>query len=284
MTLLRLKLSAMSFLSYHVGSILNKVFIKGFFLVFILALSSNSSVTGNSNYHPYLYDQTHAQFTPDGRLLQVEYASLAATHSAPCLIWRISGQEITLVMTPKFSSSPLSQNRLISLHDSDVVLCLSGVLSDSLALLRKVQEVQNEFFELYGAKTFSVATAAQAIAQQCVNPAIGGGIRPYGSTIVLCDPSGNIIQTDPSGSILTIDKDVHIVGGKGSIKFPHYDTSISLAEALEKGAACLLKAIDSTDKTDFWLEAIVLSKEKGIYRLSDSQIGTLLKRIQAKTK
>ena len=55
-----------------------------FFFTRVLAESSSNS---NSNYNPYQYDQTFPQFTPDGRLLQLEYARSAADHSAP--IWAV---------------------------------------------------------------------------------------------------------------------------------------------------------------------------------------------------
>jgi len=288
-----------------------------FWYIIGLVLSSSIITTTKAlrqNYNAYNYDQTTPQFTPDGRLLQVEYASLAATHSSPCLIWRgIDDGGYTLIMTIRRCSS----SRLVPLpFDSPVVVCLSGVLSDSLALLAKVLDAQDEYRKLYGEGVFTVDTAAQTIASACRQHASGGGMRPYGSTLVLvsiendfvaADASsaavvgrGKVVQTDPSGGIHTINTDIHIVGGNQEQRqqqLVHDDDDegkiIKLSEALTRAATYLLEVESKTKESNtnskrrsqkISLEAMIISKDKGIYRLSDRQTKALLKKIRTKAR
>jgi Proteasome subunit A N-terminal signature len=60
-------------------------------LLLLLLLSGTTRNASCSNsYNPYLYDLTAPLFTPDGRLLQTEYATRAADHSSPLISARIN--------------------------------------------------------------------------------------------------------------------------------------------------------------------------------------------------
>jgi 20S proteasome alpha/beta subunit len=243
-------------------------------ILFLVSLVINSSLA-NQNYNAYNYDMTTPLFTPDGRLLQVEYASRAATHSSPCVLWKVGAHE-TLVMTRK--SSRKLQNRLIQLSDTTAV-CLSGVVSDSLALLAKVYELQDNNRRLYGSKTLTEQQVASAIATACQRHSFGGGLRPYGSTIVVLSPT-TMLQTDPSGAVIALNDKCNIVGSSDADlrrKLDSENSPTSLAEALLTVAKHLVP--DKDDK-DAWLEVMVLSKEKGVHKLSDDQVGRLLLKLK----
>jgi 20S proteasome alpha/beta subunit len=243
-----------------------------------------------SNYNAYNYDMTTPQFTPDGRLLQVEYASLAATHSSPCILWRLPGEELTLVMVAK--SSKKLQQRLIPLSSSSnqpsTAVCLSGILGDSLALVAKVYEMQDEMRRTYGIATLSPMQVATAIASACQRHSFGGGLRPYGSTIcVLSSSNQQVLQTDPSGAITTnifdVDNNVHVVGSKSALalrrKLQDEETpETTLAEALQLAAKHLLSSSSNNDDKEktVWLEVMIVSKSKGIYKLSEEQVERLV--------
>lgn len=193
------------------------------------------------NYNPYQYDMTVPQFTPDGRLLQVEYAQLAAyEQSSPIIVVTVTN-DLALICTVRHSTkqrrttaaknkksttttmdlnvmrkNKIIQERLIVLssdsansNNNDVVLGLSGILSDSLVLLQEV--VQNQFMKYirwygYDAGIQLLFTAmANIIANQCQSNSFGGGIRPYGSSFVIVNWNANGVlnlhRTDPSGAI-----------------------------------------------------------------------------------
>lgn len=240
-----------------------------------------STTIANQNYNAYNYDMTTPQFTPDGRLLQVEYASLASTQSSPCVLWKLEGGE-TLVMTAK--SSRNLQNRIIQLSSTTAV-CLSGVVSDSLALLSKVYEAQDEYRRMYGsAALLSERQVANAIATACQRHSFGGGLRPYGSTIIVLSAK-NMLQTDPSGAVVSLkDTKLYIVGKSSHDlrrKLEEEDAPTTLASALLVVAKHLVVTADETEKNiASWLEVMVLSPEKGMHKLSEDQVEKLLATIK----
>lgn len=157
-------------------------------VVVVPASSSSSSGLNVNSYHSYNYDMTTPMFTPDGRLLQVEYASNAPTlQSSPLVAFSYKdeslGEYVTIIATTTTTTAPLSsalatsdnneddqgekgkllstdkhigngkkigQKRIIEmsiLNNNDdnnlgggLVVGLSGVLSDNIALLKIIRE------------------------------------------------------------------------------------------------------------------------------------------------
>ena len=193
-----------------------------------------------SNYNPYQYDLTVPQFTPDGRLLQVEYAQKASTdHSIPIVAAIIhhdkadsksplpesitvlvagrrqaESQQSRLILLPSFSS-------IVSSIDQDtpsgengpyncIVIAISGVLADALSILQSIQAFRIQEYRTMGSgDTDRRATRriATQIASQCQSRTLAGGRRPLGATFWITTPhndatNGAVVhQTDPSGAL-----------------------------------------------------------------------------------
>ena len=236
-------------------------------------------------YNAYQYDMTIPQFTPDGRLLQVEYASRAPEQSGPLVavpVWSNDGDEEngdgpSVVIASIAARSPLSeddskeeddatdyekngaqvptskrrrkgQRRLITLPlgptlfsapgapsspARSIVVGLSGILADATSLLGTVQDDLTQYRRMYGlgklhavlpahsaegnsgsasatsatqtASTVVARRVARGVGRYCQRNSFGGGIRPFGASLVICgvDESGVCIcVTEPSGAVL----------------------------------------------------------------------------------
>jgi len=205
--------------------------------------SSRSSSSSSANYSPYHYDMTVPQFTPDGRLLQVEYAQSACDHSSPLVAAVLTNDLAILACCSRRFHQP--QERLVLLpptrDDSSsgsgaIVLALAGVLADSLSLLQTVQdELWNEHRIFNGQRRPTAARLASMVASKCHQHAFGGGLRVLGSTLLLAGSDdfgamnndnnennhGQLLvlhQTDPSGAVqeIVMDQQHHritILGG-----------------------------------------------------------------------
>jgi len=215
--------------------------------------SSSSSTVNRNTYNVYNYDQTTPQFTPDGRLLQVEYASSAADLSPPLVVFEClppatdCGDDsnsdydnypcTVLITLPKHPLSP--QKRIVIIEENDTheqqrlppmmrhsptsnqpyCVVMSGILADSLALLQAGMKAAAQHSLQYQT-FFGMEYLTQSIADECQSRVFAGGLRPYGSTLLLCGYDCNhwddidnahghrnvfqsvIYQTDPSGGIL----------------------------------------------------------------------------------
>lgn len=280
-------------------------------LLFKLASSSRT----NSNYNVYKYDDTVPQFTPDGRLLQVEYASGAADHSAPVVAAAISDDLLLMCTTSARRSIGVYQERLVlvptgnmartTVSDMEeyVVVALSGVLADSLALLEAVQEERFSQQRTYGESGSNIpARVARTIADQCQRHAFGGGLRPFGATLLICgvnDDGISLYRTDPSGSILESPSFCSRIDGSTSSSFEVVGGG-SLARTLKQRLASCRASNDKkrigeilslvheeqvrAQGTDgkkgygLQLEAVLVSRTRGALKLSNEQIESFLQR------
>jgi 20S proteasome alpha/beta subunit len=195
---------------------------------------------------------------------------------------RLPDQHVICIMTA--SASRKLQQRLIQ-TSPDTVVCLSGIVSDCVALLRKVYEDQDENRRLYGTSGGGLQVV-QTISRACQQHSFGGGIRPYGATVVVVSKE-RIWQTHPSGAVREVTDHIHVLGGTPSQQeelkqqlISSKRTDSTLSEVLEMGARLLSQQMSKTSKTSLpWLEAMLVSPEKGIYRLNQEQIEALIQKV-----
>lgn len=172
---------------------------------------------------------------------------MAPTHSSPLVAIPIRGGHGVVIATLIPSSATgRGQGRIVELpmggeeNGSGVVLGLSGVLSDNMSLLREAREhllafhrsygVHRPFVHISGRRRFgsrggrssvSPSVTAQRVAHSigdaCQNHAFGGGLRPYGASLLVVGVDGDgmtICVTSPSGAVA-----VHRLGsGRGGVE------------------------------------------------------------------
>jgi 20S proteasome alpha/beta subunit len=246
----------------------------------------------------------HRIFNLDGRVLQVEYASAAASHSSCVVVAPIpndnsdDNDNTVIILTTRPVRTV--QERLVVLTDSHTVVALSGILTDSLALLQKVQDETLNNRRWYG-RGLACHQVSETIRSACQRHAFGGGLRPYGSTIVVCGVlEGGHIQTqrtDPSGSLQDIDivRGLQVVGGPAdgvlrkeimrqqqSKSWQPKDVAQGIVqmtrqilEADRKERAIKSSKAGATNE-DPIVEVVVVSATRGVYKLSPSQLRALL--------
>jgi Proteasome subunit len=163
-------------------------------LLLLLAAKLETANAGTS-YPPYAYDLAPI-FTPDGRLLSVEYAGAAADHSFPVIIARLAPPKASQQPQAQASSSsilvamavqPLRavQDRLVILPGSSPTLvALSGIWADNYAWLQGALEEQTREWYQYG-RPQCAQQVARALARLAQSHASGGGLRPFGGKLLV---------------------------------------------------------------------------------------------------
>lgn len=244
---------------------------------------------------------TTPQFTPDGRLLQVEYASAASDLSSPLVALQLNNNNLVLIALKKSNT----QNRIAVLQDK-VCVAMSGVLADSVALLQFVLKESSKHF-LRCKNELSLLQIATTIANACQLHSFGGGIRPYGCSMLVCGFVGEqntIYQTDPSGAIIeapssdSMNQLRWLVGGSQSLRLllrkridqeldrQRNNEKASISDMIATVSRILMKetkkqakgdkSTSSSDETQTAFEVVILSPSLGCHRLTEDQLTAIM--------
>ena len=297
------------------------------------------------NYNAYNYDLTTPQFTPDGRLLQVEYAHLSTKLCSPLLVvpckvkLQKDGQDEMCIIMATFHKNINNirhQSRIISIPINEKNTCvgigLSGVVSDNISLLQEVKNQVSTFTKWYGMYSPFIDNGSKnkdndsnpyvsienvvhqighSIGTECQKCSFGGGIRPYGSSIIICGLDEkekiSISVTYPSGSVVKLKQknmkqhkfNAFALGGDDNIKHAIYKKlyedidsekdDMTLSNMLKTVVNVLISSSsndtdedkitkeDIIDKESYnSLEIAVITKSNGMFRLEDSHIAKIL--------
>jgi 20S proteasome alpha/beta subunit len=177
-----------------------------------------AAAAGRENYNAYNYDLTTPLLTPDGRILQVEYASMAPSHSSPLVAIQTGTHMIlaTLQRKPFGGRIVTLPTGVSSSSGSTVVVGVSGILSDGMSLVQEGRQALVSQYCTYGESSScgggeSVSKrVAQAMGNACQGRAMGGGLRAYGASLLVVGSTSTHSSTDscftislvhPSGAV-----------------------------------------------------------------------------------
>jgi len=148
------------------------------------------------------YDRTITVWSPDGRLLQVEYAKKTVSHGA--LTLGISCKDGVLLVSDRRITEKLmiaESVHKISQIDDQIAASFAGFTSDARVIIKKCRVFAQQHKLTYGEATDVegivkfVSDMEQAYTQY-------GGIRPFGIAFLFAghDKKGlHLFETDPSG-------------------------------------------------------------------------------------
>jgi 20S proteasome alpha/beta subunit len=200
------------------------------FLVLACWMKIRHVVPSSFSYNAYNYDLTTPLFTPDGRLLQVEYAYESSRHSPPLLAIPCS-EGVVLATVQYFSRRyphrlrrQQQQTRFVELllgssctfNTTVAVVGLSGVIADNIALLQHARKYLDSYTRSYGShpqhgffNCYRLARhIANVIGDACQSHALGGGLRPYGASLLVCSVEhGGMYYSPPKDD--SIDETCH---------------------------------------------------------------------------
>jgi len=148
------------------------------------------------------YDRTITMFSPDGRLLQVEYAKKTVKQGSTAIGLACS-DGVVLVADKRIVDKlviPATVEKIFQIDDH-IAATASGILSDARVLIERSQVKAQQHKVTYDTPidTVTVVKDICSLKQICTQ---SGGLRPFGVSIIMAgiDAEGpRVFQTDPTG-------------------------------------------------------------------------------------
>ena len=97
------------------------------------------------------YDQSINQFSPNGRLLQVEYAEIASQQGSSIIAFTFN--DTAVIMTPTQAHDKLLDRRCldkIEKIDDNIFAAFTGLAADGRAMIRWSRSISSEFRQTFG--------------------------------------------------------------------------------------------------------------------------------------
>lgn len=228
------------------------------------------------------YDRAITVFSPDGRLLQVEYARKTVSQGTTA-IGIVCKDGVVLVADKRIIEKlivPESVEKVFQV-DKHIGVTLSGLLSDARVLIQKAQmKAQNH--KITYDEPIDIISLAKDIADQQQLFTQYGGARPYGVALLFAgvDDSGpRLFMTEPSG-ILFEYKATSMGEGSAIVnKFldENYKENMTIEDGIRMGIATLKEVLGKKFGKERIDIAIVPVSTKQYKKLTHTEIDKYLK-------
>ena len=221
------------------------------------------------------YDRSLTMFSPEGRLYQVEYALEAVKRGTLCIGLK-SDEGAAIITRKKFSKlMDISEIKKIFQMDEHIGCAIAGLHADSRILVDYAR-VQCQVHRLTYGESVRINTITRKIAGIKQTYTQHGGVRPFGSSLLICgiDPDGvpRIMTTSPSGTYwawegITMGKNADLAREKLNEELKQ---SMSLKEIVQLGIS-ILKDVTEEEFEDQYLQIAVADVKTQKFSLLDSE-------------
>ncbi len=222
------------------------------------------------------YDRAITMFSPDGRLLQVEYAKKTVRQGSTA-IGMVCKDGIVFITDKRIVDTLVVAEAVEKIWqiDDHIAATASGILSDARVLIERAQLRAQQHRVTYDSPidVLSVVKDVSNLKQFCTQ---SGGLRPFGVSLLIAgidDTGAKLFETDPTGIYFQYRATV-IGEGEPEIEEilkKDYRDDLSLDEAIKLGLRALYKVIEK----DFNYDRIA-----GVYITHATKRFTKLKRAE----
>ncbi len=228
------------------------------------------------------YDRAAVMFSPDGRLLQVEYAKKTVRQGSTAI--GIICKDGVVLVTDKRIVDPLIVKEAVEKIwqiDDHIGSTASGILSDARVLIERAQVKAQQHMVTYDSPidVLSVVKDICNLKQICTQ---SGGLRPFGVSLLVAgiDEDGpKLYETDPTGiyfrykasAIGECEIEVEEILQK------HYNENMSVEDGIKLAVSALRKALGKNFHIDRLDCAYIKSYEKKFSKLQNSELDKYVK-------
>jgi len=235
------------------------------------------------------YDRAITMFSPDGRLLQVEYAKKTVRQGSTA-IGMVCKDGVLFVTDKRIVDSlivPESVEKIWQIDDH-IGATASGILSDARVLIERAQLKAQQHRVTYDSAV-DVITIVKDIAnlkQICTQ---SGGLRPFGVSVLIAGIDADkptLYETDPTGIFFEYKASVI---GEGEVDIEEilqkqYSPEISIEEGLKLCLTALKKVLGENFSLERIDAAYIKTEEKKFKKFSKETIERNLGAIKKKPK
>jgi len=231
------------------------------------------------------YDRAITMFSPDGRLLQVEYAKKTVKQGSTAI--GVVCKDGVLLLADKRIVDPLIIPEAIEKIwqiDEHIGATASGILSDARVLIERAQLVAQRNRITYDSPVdvSEVVKDICSLKQICTQSA---GLRPFGVSLLVAGVDSNnpvLFETDPTGIFFQYKASV-IGEGETEIEeilHKRYKESWTIKDALKECLAIMKKVLNKNFSASRIEAAYIDVKQKRFTRISEQELSKVLKEIK----
>lgn len=233
------------------------------------------------------YDRAITMFSPDGRLLQVEYAKKTVRQGSTA-IGMVCKDGVLLVTDKRIVDKLIVAESVEKIWqvDDHIALTGAGILSDARILVERAQLKAQEHKVTYDSP-IDVLTIVRDIAnlkQMCTQ---SGGLRPFGVSLLIAgaDETGvKLFETDPTGIYFQY-KATAIGEGEIEVKnilAKEYRETLTLEEGMKLALSALKKTITDGFEAERIDCVFVTADKKEYQKVSRDKIAKALTSLDGK--
>ena len=228
------------------------------------------------------YDRSITMFSPDGRLLQVEYAKKTVRQGSTAIGIQCK-DGVVLVADKRIVGKlvvPESVDKVFQIDDH-IAATAAGIISDARVLVERAQIKAQQHHVTYDTGV-DVLTVVKEMSDLCQFTTQSAGLRPFGVSLLVAgvdqDHEPKLFMTDPTGIFFRYRA---AVIGEGEIEIEKvlqqkYKTSMTVEEGIQVGVKALMDIIGAELTTDRLEVVVITVKDKSYTRLSNDKLRDLL--------
>lgn len=228
------------------------------------------------------YDRAITMFSPDGRLLQVEYAKKTVKQGSTA-IGMVCKDGILFVADKRIVDKliiPEAVEKIFQIDDH-IGATASGIISDARILIERAQLVAQQHRVTYDSPidTSTIVKDISDLKQMCTQ---SGGLRPFGVSLIIggIDEDGpKLFETDPTGIYFQYKATVI---GEGETEIENilhkkYNENMTIDESLKLIIVSLKKVLGADFDANRIDGAFITTKDKIFTKIEKEKITKILK-------
>ncbi len=242
---------------------------------------------GQTQHQMMGYDRAAVMFSPEGRLLQVEYARKMVRQGSTA-IGMVCKDGVLLVADKRLVDRLIIPEAVEKIWkiDTHIGATAAGMVSDARVLIERAQvrAQQNRVTYDSAIDILTIVKDMCDLKQLCTQ---SGGLRPFGvSTLVVgVDETGPVLfETDPAGiyfryrakAIGDVEPEIE------EILYSEYHDDMTIEEGFKLAVSALSKVLGKELGAERLDAAYIKSEDKEFKRLTSNQVEKMLKTVRKK--